>query len=93
MVALGKGRYKILRLFCVVMCLPRPCLGDVDAKGSDEVGHLREGSPGRRATMPSKLIVRSMAESLCWFPWWSGIASGSAAGWSTHAPRGRGTCA
>ena len=46
MVAFGKGRYKILRLFCVVKRLPRPCFGDVDAKGSDEVRHLREGSPG-----------------------------------------------
>ena len=46
MVAFGKGRFKILRLFCVVKRLPRPCFGDVDAKGSYEVRHLREGSPG-----------------------------------------------
>ena len=46
MVTFGKGRYEILRVFCVVARLPRSCLGDVDAKWSDEVRHLCERSPG-----------------------------------------------
>ena len=45
-IALGEGCDEVLWLFCRVALKARPCLGDVDAKWSDEVCHLCEGSPG-----------------------------------------------